>query len=99
MESTTNPVWSENDDRGRSEEHTSELQSPCNLVCRLLLEKKNCEAVPADSPAFVNTCTSSYIFGQPSCGQTFKGSLFVVLSERGTFYLKLRGIIHSRVHH
>src|SRR5256885_3692143 len=24
---------------GRSEEHTSELQSPCNLVCRLLLEK------------------------------------------------------------
>src|SRR2546426_1516266 len=26
--------------RKRSEEHTSELQSPCNLVCRLLLEKK-----------------------------------------------------------
>src|SRR6266446_10068882 len=32
----------------RSEEHTSELQSPCNLVCRLLLEKKkkNKEANP-----------------------------------------------------
>src|SRR5256885_10515396 len=29
----------------RSEEHTSELQSPCKLVCRLLLEKKK----PADS--------------------------------------------------
>src|SRR5688500_19473014 len=28
-------------DLDRSEEHTSELQSPCNLVCRLLLEKKN----------------------------------------------------------
>src|SRR5205807_10347114 len=28
---------------GRSEEHTSELQSPCNLVCRLLLEKKEPE--------------------------------------------------------
>src|SRR5256885_6386922 len=28
---------------GRSEEHTSELQSPCNLVCRLLLEKKNAD--------------------------------------------------------
>src|SRR2546426_5949343 len=28
-------------DNTRSEEHTSELQSPCNLVCRLLLEKKN----------------------------------------------------------
>src|SRR5256885_3032310 len=27
-------------DGWRSEEHTSELQSPCNLVCRLLLEKK-----------------------------------------------------------
>src|SRR2546426_8350222 len=26
--------------RNRSEEHTSELQSPCNIVCRLLLEKK-----------------------------------------------------------
>src|SRR5256885_11154766 len=32
----------------RSEEHTSELQSPCNLVCRLLLEKKkNLSAVCA----------------------------------------------------
>src|SRR5256885_9964448 len=29
-----NVIW-------RSEEHTSELQSPCNLVCRLLLEKQN----------------------------------------------------------
>src|SRR5256885_9862119 len=29
--------------RNRSEEHTSELQSPCNLVCRLLLEKKKQE--------------------------------------------------------
>src|SRR2546426_2991595 len=28
------------EDIARSEEHTSELQSPCNLVCRLLLEKK-----------------------------------------------------------
>src|SRR2546426_8404185 len=28
------------DGQSRSEEHTSELQSPCNLVCRLLLEKK-----------------------------------------------------------
>src|SRR5256885_14748421 len=29
----------------RSEEHTSELQSPCNLVCRLLLEKKQFTAI------------------------------------------------------
>src|SRR3989454_3640819 len=37
----------------RSEEHTSELQSPCNLVCRLLLEKKkkvkNKRHVPHDT--------------------------------------------------
>src|SRR5256885_15735927 len=32
--------WSGNCGNLRSEEHTSELQSPCNLVCRLLLEKK-----------------------------------------------------------
>src|SRR2546426_12399344 len=32
--------WRESARRCRSEEHTSELQSPCNLVCRLLLEKK-----------------------------------------------------------
>src|SRR5256885_10248974 len=30
----------------RSEEHTSELQSPCNLVCRLLLEKKKTYVFP-----------------------------------------------------
>src|SRR2546426_5591618 len=36
------PRWERGRSRsGRSEEHTSELQSPCNLVCRLLLEKKN----------------------------------------------------------
>src|SRR5688572_31326164 len=35
--------------RGRSEEHTSELQSQSNLVCRLLLEKKNRSAIRATS--------------------------------------------------
>src|SRR5256885_12823732 len=33
----------------RSEEHTSELQSPCNLVCRLLLEKKKSSPVVSDA--------------------------------------------------
>src|SRR5256885_12633162 len=33
--------------RLRSEEHTSELQSPCNLVCRLLLEKKKNNTIPS----------------------------------------------------
>src|SRR2546426_6770324 len=32
-------------DPQRSEEHTSELQSPCNLVCRLLLEKKKTNTI------------------------------------------------------
>src|SRR5256885_11266274 len=35
------------DARGRSEEHTSELQSPCNFVCRLLLERKKRQAQSA----------------------------------------------------
>src|SRR5688500_19337102 len=50
------PGWSVR----RSEEHTSELQSPCNLVCRLLLEKKRLgkgRAVSKFSLFFViNTC-------------------------------------------
>src|SRR2546426_3440334 len=43
----------------RSEEHTSELQSPCNLVCRLLLEKKKilCLRARARSSAQVNLAT------------------------------------------
>src|SRR2546426_9381058 len=35
----------------RSEEHTSELQSPCNLVCRLLLEKKKTSSVQPSTAA------------------------------------------------
>src|SRR5256885_8069329 len=40
----------------RSEEHTSELQSPCNLVCRLLLEKK--KKIPFS--ILKRTCTRQY---------------------------------------
>src|SRR5256885_11438068 len=38
----------------RSEEHTSELQSPCNLVCRLLLEKKKYKSLKKlfDDPSY-----------------------------------------------
>src|SRR5256885_9103384 len=42
----------------RSEEHTSELQSPCNLVCRLLLEKKN-TAHNRPHPVIVRDCRDS----------------------------------------
>src|SRR5256885_7413016 len=37
------------DEWKRSEEHTSELQSPCNLVCRLLLEKKKIQTIMSNS--------------------------------------------------
>src|SRR2546426_3826976 len=39
----------------RSEEHTSELQSPCNLVCRLLLEKKKKEHRMEMNTAIIST--------------------------------------------
>src|SRR5256885_12705441 len=39
------PAWPNSRFASRSEEHTSELQSPCNLVCRLLLEKKKKERI------------------------------------------------------
>src|SRR5256885_4098546 len=42
----------------RSEEHTSELQSPCNLVCRLLLEKKKTSREKA-ACTFSRTASSS----------------------------------------
>src|SRR5688500_19524414 len=38
----------------RSEEHTSELQSPCNLVCRLLLEKKKKKCITVTVPLASN---------------------------------------------
>src|SRR5256885_7097987 len=46
----------------RSEEHTSELQSPCNLVCRLLLEKKKQDLEEASpySPAILLRGTWSH---------------------------------------
>src|SRR5256885_2742376 len=40
----------------RSEEHTSELQSPCNLVCRLLLEKKKKKIDMAVCELNLNIC-------------------------------------------
>src|SRR2546430_9515008 len=40
----------------RSEEHTSELQSQSNLVCRLLLEKKKTKEQHSDSMRFSHTC-------------------------------------------
>src|SRR5256885_4596368 len=50
----------------RSEEHTSELQSPCNLVCRLLLEKKKIYLIHvylSISTCYVATTTPCYYYG------------------------------------
>src|SRR5256885_7165537 len=47
----------------RSEEHTSELQSPCNLVCRLLLEKK--KGPPRRGP-FVVQRHLQHVHGTPA---------------------------------
>src|SRR5256885_7058171 len=46
--------------RTRSEEHTSELQSPCNLVCRLLLEKKK-KIYITQLPTYMYTTTLIHI--------------------------------------
>src|SRR2546427_6591307 len=46
----TTQVFSITKDDKRSEEHTSELQSQSNLVCRLLLEKKNCFKLDFQGP-------------------------------------------------
>src|SRR5256885_9791584 len=46
----------------RSEEHTSELQSPCNLVCRLLLEKKK--------PTSMRTAIAQRSADEHSSGET-----------------------------
>src|SRR3989454_7471402 len=45
--------------RDRSEEHTSELQSPCNLVCRLLLEKKNIPLVDTEVGALLRALATA----------------------------------------
>src|SRR5256885_12012757 len=46
----------------RSEEHTSELQSPCNLVCRLLLEKKK----KTQNNIYHTPCTTTHRYVQPA---------------------------------
>src|SRR5256885_9512584 len=80
----------------RSEEHTSELQSPCNLVCRLLLEKKKSYSITrtrsltcAIRPVCVPLCTCQY--GSPSlesCRRNVRRSVFLL-----THY-----IMHSTLH-
>src|SRR2546426_4836836 len=53
----TGEAQARNPEEDRSEEHTSELQSPCNLVCRLLLEKKKKKKTKCDSGCMRNYVT------------------------------------------
>src|SRR5256885_7231037 len=57
------PIWAGG--AARSEEHTSELQSPCNLVCRLLLEKKNRKRIV---PTASFSCPTAYHPRRPHIG-------------------------------
>src|SRR6202166_1185774 len=67
----------------RSEEHTSELQSPGDLVCRLLLEKKKkqtgtteCTLLPPEEPAL--PCTRCTRGSRPLSAATRRSALMVI---------------------
>src|SRR5256885_7802778 len=81
----------------RSEEHTSELQSPCNLVCRLLLEKKK-QSTPELPIRSYQPCTTQHyphtvlfagthcaVHGFPCCTM----ALFVSLSLTRLLHLAI----------
>src|SRR2546430_3311256 len=77
----------------RSEEHTSELQSQSNLVCRLLLEKKSLYSVTSGfrtSPATISSCREAF----PSVALSHRGSTEALAAtrsmvRRGTTRLQL----------
>src|ERR1022692_2560984 len=61
----------------RSEEHTSELQSPCNLVCRLLLEKKKTNNKHAAHATHPHHCTSHRQHPHPAPARAARQSVVV----------------------
>src|SRR5256885_3217435 len=63
--------------KGRSEEHTSELQSPCNLVCRLLLEKKKKDSKCVQFPVSVLRC---YVYHLQVVMSSYISQLVLVLT-------------------
>src|SRR5205085_3467915 len=78
-------TWPSRRPRPRSEEHTSELQSQSNLVCRLLLEKKN---VILDSIWLAALCTCSI---SVSCFWTFISTCLLFVTHP---YLRLMLLFH-----
>src|SRR5206468_9503985 len=61
--------------RGRSEEHTSELQSRSDLVCRLLLEKKKGSSVPTNSDLYTTEGQESRQTNREHPGLTTRRSM------------------------
>src|ERR1039457_1481994 len=72
----------------RSEEHTSELQSPCNLVCRLLLEKKkHIRITGSDTDSWSRTAAPRRQRGPRALRMDYVSkSCFVFLSRCHTFF-------------
>src|SRR5256885_1105277 len=74
----------------RSEEHTSELQSPCNIVCRLLLEKKNRIRQLARKLSLKNHRSSPNVF-EIAATETIPNIIFIKLIR-----VSLGTVRHSR---
>src|ERR1022692_4299303 len=71
----------------RSEEHTSELQSPCKLVCRLLLEKKN--DASGDLPVYLKLYSLNGI-PRTDRGQRRLSTLYYSIDGLCYFFLMIR---------
>src|SRR6202030_4187192 len=65
--------------QNRSEEHTSELQSPCNIVCRLLLEKKTAAAVRRMWTPFPETWVANEIAARVGLGSVAAYLFFLMI--------------------
>src|SRR5215210_4265861 len=83
--------------RGRSEEHTSELQSPMYLVCRLLLEKKKKERLwrrhttgVIQRPRHLVALLSARASGGVECCIVVAGTRSLHYSKSGFFFLMIR---------
>src|SRR5256885_3931858 len=81
----------------RSEEHTSELQSPCNLVCRLLLEKKkknifthslSCPCIHIILHIYIIPFLLSPHFSPYNCLTNYSGSSSITLNHLHTTPLR-----------
>src|ERR1017187_7994929 len=79
-------VWPSNDRDSRSEEHTSELQSPMYLVCRLVLEKKKKDRAYAALHIFGKEAATRLSLFHESCG----GDAAARVVEQSYFFLMIR---------